>query len=68
MPNNRYRTYFEHLEELMDKVEDDTGVIALPLPLVREAMTQDQHQLYHDAAWSEGCPICDEERKSENED
>jgi len=59
------RTCFEHLEALMEKVEDDTGVIAIPKPLVREAMVKDQHQLYHDGAWSEGCPICDEERKSE---
>ena len=49
----------------MDKVEDDTGVIAIPKPLVREAMIKDQHQLFHDAEWEQGCPICDEERKSE---
>jgi len=49
----------------MDKVEDDTGVIAIPKPLVREAMTKDQHQLFHDAEWTDGCTICDEERNLE---
>jgi hypothetical protein len=59
----RNRTYFEHLEDLLLKVDNDTGFIAVPL--IIEAMIEDQHQLYHDAAWTDGCPICDEERNLE---
>jgi hypothetical protein len=54
-------TWFEELEDLLRKVDNDTGFIAVPL--IREAMIKDQHQLFHDAAWTDGCPICDEERK-----
>jgi hypothetical protein len=58
----RASTWFESLEDLLRKVDNDTGFIAVPL--IRKAMTEDQHQLFHDAAWEQGCPICDEERKS----
>jgi hypothetical protein len=59
-----YITYFEHLEDLLHKVDNDTGFIKVPL--IRDAMVKDQHQLYHDSAWEAGCPICDKEREDEN--
>ena len=55
------KTFFEALEDLLRKVDNDTGFIAVPL--IRKAMIEDWHQLYHDAEWTDGCPICDEERK-----
>ena len=60
MGHVRQRTFFEHLESLLDKVDDQTGFIHVKL--LREAMVKDQHMLYHDAEWSDNCTICDEER------
>jgi hypothetical protein len=53
-------TYFDSLETLLNKVAD-TGFVAAVL--IREAMEQDQHRLFHDAEFHEGCKICDKERE-----
>lgn len=52
-------TYFGHLENLLAKVAD-TGFVAVQL--IRNAMVQDQHQLFHDGEFHNGCAICDQER------
>jgi hypothetical protein len=41
----------------------DTGFVSVQL--IRQAMTEDQHRMFHDAEWSSGCPICDKERASQ---
>jgi hypothetical protein len=56
------RTYFEHLEAMLDKVAD-TGFVEVPL--IRREMIKDWHMLYHDAEFEDGCPVCDEERKNQ---
>lgn len=66
----RSNTWFENLEDLLRKVDadasNDTGFIAVPL--IKKAMIEDQHQLFHDAEWADGCPICDAERATEMTD
>lgn len=53
-------TYFEHLETLLTKVAPEGFV---EVPLIRDAMIKDQHQLFHDAEFYDGCPICRRERE-----
>ena len=54
------RTYFESLEALLRDFP-----VVVPVALVRDAMIDDQHRMFHDATWEDGCPICDEERINE---
>lgn len=55
-------TYFESLESLLRKVAD-TGFVEVPL--IRQAMIQDQHRLFHDGEFEHGCPICDKEMEEQ---
>jgi hypothetical protein len=59
-----YITYFEHLESLLAR-EQANGFKTAYLTAIRDAMIKDQHQLFHDAEFSDGCPICDSERETE---
>lgn len=50
-------TYMECLETLVRECADDVITVSA----IKEAMTKDQHRLFHDAEFVDGCTICDTE-------
>jgi len=57
-------TYFEFLESLVSAARAD-GKTEISISSVEEAMIRDNHAMYHDAVWENGCSICDRERSAE---
>ena len=55
--------YMEHAERLIEKWRK-SGVLHPRMADELEAtLCQDQHDLFHDAEFFDGCDICDQERK-----
>lgn len=54
-------TYFENLETLLQFAER-SGTDIVAISDVRNNMIKDQHYLFHDAEFHDGCIICDHER------
>ena len=57
-------TYFENLENLL-VMQKNCGLARVAILKVEKAMEKDQHQLFHDAEWTDGCSICNTERQIE---
>jgi len=57
-------TYFEVLDSLVSAAKAD-GKSLIEVSAIEDAMVRDQHRMFHDAEFSDGCPICDRERVTE---
>lgn len=56
-------TYFEILESLVSAAKAD-GKDQISISSVEDAMVKDQHRMFHDATWEDGCSICIRERSA----